>query len=81
MTEHARAKQWREERGLTLDSLADLTGYTRQMIYWMERGQSPPNASHKKPARVSPWIWQRYKMMCAGVEAQLQTGKTFDWGL
>lgn len=79
MTEHDKAKAWREKRGLTVDRLAELTGYRPRMIYWMERGQSPPNAYRKKPAKVAEWVWQRYKTMCAGVEAQLASGKIFDW--
>jgi hypothetical protein len=78
MTEHERAKQWRENRGLSAEQLAGLTGYGLRMIFWMERGQSPPNAS-RGAAEIAPWIWQRYKMMCAGVEAQLAAGKEFDW--
>ena len=78
MTEHAKAKAWREKRGLTVDKLAELTGYGPRMIFWMELGQSPPSGS-RKATKVAPWVWQRYKMMCAGVEAQLKTGKEFDW--
>jgi transcriptional regulator with XRE-family HTH domain len=78
MTEHQRAKAWREKRNLSVDQLADLTGYGRRMLYWMERGESPPNST-RKAAPIAPWIWQRYKMMCAGVEAQLRSGKEFDW--
>lgn len=79
MTEHERAKAWREKRGLSVDQLADLTGYGRRSVYWMERGESPPNGTRSKPAPVASWVWQRFKMICAGVEAQLKTGKTFDW--
>lgn len=77
MTEHQRAKAWREKHGLTAEQLAKLTGYRPRMIFWMERGESPPNRT-RGAAPTAPWIWQRYKMMCAGVEAQLQ-GKEFDW--
>lgn len=79
MHEYQRAKIWREKRKLSVDRLAELTGYGSRAIYWLERGESPPNASRSKPGQVAPWIWQRYKMMCAGVEAQLHSGKEFDW--
>ena len=79
MTEYEKAKAWREKRGLTVLQLAELTGYGERALYWLERGQSPPNATRAKPAKVAVWIWQRYKNMCAGVEAQLATGKKFDW--
>ena len=78
MTEHERAKAWREKHGLSVDKLAYLTGYGYRAIYWLERGESPPNST-RHAAPVQPWIWQRYKMMCAGVEAQIKTGKEFDW--
>ena len=79
MTEYEKAKAWREKRGLTVLQLAELTGYGERALYWLERGQSPPNATRAKPAKVAPWIWQRYKMMAAGVEAQLASGKKFEW--
>lgn len=78
MIEHDKAKAWREKRELSVARLAELTGYTVRSIYWLELGLSPPNASRAKPAKVAPWIWQRYKMMCAGVDAQLN-GTEFDW--
>ena len=79
MTEYEKAKAWREKRGLNIKQLAHLTGYGERALYWLERGQSPPNALRDKPAKVAPWIWQRYKMMAAGVEAQLASGKKFEW--
>jgi len=78
-TEHERAKAWREKHGLSVDQLAELTGYGRRAIYWFEHGQSPPNGTRAKPAKVAAWVWHRYKMICAGVDAQLQSGKEFDW--
>ena len=79
MTEYERARAWMNKRGLTADQLAELTGYGRRSLYWMERGQSPPNATRAKPVKVASWIWHRYRMICAGVEAQLKTGKKFEW--
>ena len=78
MTEHAKAKAWREKRGLTVDRLAELTGYGVRSVYWFELGLSPPIPPHRA-AKVKPWLWQRYKNICAGVEAQLKSGREFDW--
>jgi transcriptional regulator with XRE-family HTH domain len=79
MTEYERAKAWREKRKLTVDHLANLTGYGRRIIYWYELGQSPPNGTRAKAAPVAEWVFQRYRMACGGVEAELKSGKTFDW--
>ena len=78
MKEHEKAKAWRTRRKLTIPQLAELTGYGPRSIMWFEQGLSPPNGqSRAKP--VAPWVWQRWRMMCAGAEAQLRSGKTFDW--
>lgn len=79
MTRFEKAKAWRKRHKLTIPALAELTGYGPRAIMWMEQGLSPPNASRKKPAPVNDWIWLRYRMMCSGVERQLETGKRFDW--
>ena len=68
-----------KKRDLSADQLAELTGYGRRSVYWMMIGQSPPNATRKKPAPVAEWVFQRFRMACAGVEAQLNSGKEFDW--
>ena len=74
MKEPAQAKQWRESRNLSVAQLAELSGYAPETLYLFERGQTPKG----KP--VAPWVWQRYKMVCAGIDAQLGSGKNFDWG-
>lgn len=79
MTEPQKAKAWREKRDLSIDQLAKLTGYGTRALYWMERGQAPPNATRSKPAKISEAVWQRYRMVCAGVEAQLHSRRTFKW--
>ena len=79
MTEHERAKAWREKRGLSIAQLESLTGYGRRAIYWFERGESPPNGTRENAAPVAAWVWHRYRMICAGVDAQLKSGKEFDW--
>ena len=25
-------------------------------------------------------VWQRYKMACAGIDAQIESGRNFTWG-
>lgn len=76
-SEAHRAYWWRSRvMKLKMDELAKLTGYTAQAIYLMERGV---NSSGK---RVAPWVWQRYKMTCHAVHAQLrgwEPGTVFDW--
>lgn len=79
MKQHEKAQAWRKRRGLTVEKLAELTGYGPRAVMWLEQGLSPPNASRAKAAPVAEWVWQRYRMMCAGVEAQLKTSKKFDW--
>ncbi|MDE2100308.1 MAG: helix-turn-helix transcriptional regulator [Patescibacteria group bacterium] len=79
MTEFEKAKAWRKKRGLSVNKLAELTGYGPRAVYWLELGLSAPNSTHRTPASVKPWIWKRYRMMCAGVEAQFNTGRVFDW--
>ena len=42
----ARIKQLREERGLTVRALAKSTRVTRQTLYNIEAGRSPPSVDH-----------------------------------
>ena len=81
--EHEKARQWREKAGLTVAQLAELTGYGGQAIYWFEKGMTPPlrKAKGGKPhdRTISPWVMQRYRMACSGVDRELRSGKKFDW--
>lgn len=74
MKEHQQARQWRESRGLTVARLAELTGYSREAIYCMERGKTANGLP------IVPWAWQRFKMACAGIDAQVRSGVNFQWG-
>ncbi|HTQ99241.1 MAG TPA: helix-turn-helix transcriptional regulator [Candidatus Acidoferrum sp.] len=74
--QHEQARQWRIRRGFSVDKLAELTGYSREAIYAMERGESTRAGAGK----VKEWVWHRYKMCCAGVDAQIRSGLNFDWG-
>lgn len=81
--EHVRAKAWRERMGLSLDQLSELSGYAVLTLRYMEKGLTPVRTARhvagKTKSRKIPWqVWQRYKMVCAGVEYELTKGK-FDW--
>ena len=70
---HAQARAWRERRGLDLDQLSELSGYSVSALRQLEAGKRFGGASH------SQWAWHRYRMVCAGVEAQLRSGRVFEW--
>ena len=75
MQENVQAKQWRNERGFTVEQLSDLTGYSREAIYCFERGKMANGTD------IPEWVWQRFKMTCAGVDAQVRSGMNFQWGV
>jgi len=83
MTEHEKAKAWREKAGLTLAQLAELTGYAEISLRWFEKGQTPPlrlaKSGREHDRSISPYVWRRYRMACAGVDALLRSGREFDW--
>lgn len=68
-----RAMAWRQKVGLTPDDLAEATGYSREAIYQYERGYRADGA------KLSEYAWQRYMMACAGVEAEMKSGRKFAW--
>lgn len=74
-TEHEQARAWRKARGLNVKQLADLTGYSIESIYCFERGV----ASSAGTGPVKPWVWQRYKRACSGLDAELRSGLKFEW--
>lgn len=81
MKEHDRAKAWRLARGLSVKQLADLTGYSQEAVYQMERGVLPPQRGQRQAAPIKEWAWLRYRNCCAGVDRQLsRRGKQFNWG-
>jgi DNA-binding XRE family transcriptional regulator len=78
MSEHVKAKRWRESLGLSHEQLGERIGYSREAIYWFERGMTPPRNyvnKLKKGRAIDPFVWRRYKMACAGYAA----GRTFNW--
>lgn len=84
IAEHIKAREWRKRLGLSYAELADLTGYSAVTIRWMEKGLTPPrSAAHitgkHKSKPVNYFVWQRFKLCCAGVAAQLQSRNKFEW--
>lgn len=68
-----RCRSWREGAKLSVQDLADLTGYSVAAIYQFERGINGSGDSH------SEWSWQRYRLCCSAIAHQLRTGKEFSW--
>ena len=85
--EHVKAKAWRERLNLTPQQLADLSGYSVPSIWWFERGLTPPRkrnhvageAKTPRERQITWYVWCRYKMCCAAVEAQIKSEHKFDW--
>ena len=64
---------------LTPRKLAQLSGYSKETISWMLRGQAAPGGSTKLSARaIKPAVGKRFKLTCMGVDAVLK-GKVFRW--
>ncbi len=82
-SEHTRAQEWRLRLNLTVAQLADLTGYSPKSIYWFERGETPPSRNAKggnaNDRQIKPWVYQRYRLACAGAQAQIKAKVPFDW--
>ena len=83
MSEAEKARAWREKHKLSKAQLAELTGYCYEAINSFEKGATPARTwkSGKKaapPRAINPYVWQRFKLCCAGVEAQLK-GNEFNW--
>lgn len=75
MKENQKAKEWRVKHNLSLDQLAELTGYSVPAIRKFEQGARNTKIGEKH----SVWTQQRYRMACAGAAAQLRTGRVFEW--
>jgi transcriptional regulator with XRE-family HTH domain len=79
------AKSWRESLNLSVADLARLSGYSENAIRWAEKGITPPRtaahiAGKQKSKKIPQKVWQRFRNVCAGVEAQLRAGKRFNFG-
>jgi transcriptional regulator with XRE-family HTH domain len=73
MNEQDRARKWRESLELTQRELGDSLGWTREAICMFECNITSSGLE------VSDWAWKRYKMACAGLDAQLKGDKKFNW--
>ena len=81
MNEHEKAKRWREKTGLTVEQLAEKTGYSKESIYLFEKGFTYNGRTARDKIKTRPLddrVWHRYRMACAGVRAALN-GSTFNW--
>ena len=79
MSDCAKAKAWRLKNGWTQGELGELLGFSRESIYWFERGLTPPGNNGPRPKTIKTWVWLRYKNACAGLDAQVRTKKSFNW--
>ncbi len=73
MKAHEQARSWRLKRKLSIEQLAELTGYSVPAIYSFERGSRGASETH------SEWTMHRYKMACSGAERQIKSGRAFEW--
>lgn len=82
-TEHEKARAWRERHDLSREQLAQLTGYSYEAVVLFEKGLTPVRkwkGTRKTEQReIKPEVWQRWKRVCAGVEAMLRERKHFNW--
>lgn len=76
-----RAQAWRLARDLTLEDLAQLSGYSPSAISRFEAGTVPASQTMGEHL-VTPRAWQRYKMICLAVDCLSRAGKgiaEWDW--
>jgi transcriptional regulator with XRE-family HTH domain len=70
MTEHEKARLWRQAMGLSRKRLSDLTGYSVSSISDIEAGM------YRFTGRpVPPHVMKRYRTACGAVTADV----SFDW--
>ncbi|HXH94053.1 MAG TPA: helix-turn-helix transcriptional regulator [Thermoanaerobaculia bacterium] len=77
MTEHEKARAWRQSLGLSQKKLGELLGYSIETISWFEKGMTPPRL-HETDRRIKPWIWRRYHLACRGLAAEMKNPR-WDW--
>ena len=79
-----KATVWLRQLGLTIDQLAQLTGYSVVTLRWYFKGMTPPRtakhiAGKQKSKPIEAPEWRRFSNICAGVEYQMKRGKQFDF--
>lgn len=70
--EFDRARSWRTEAGLTVQQIADATGFSPESVYKFE------SRVYQTPA----YAWLRYKRACGDLDAELngrKKGEVFAW--
>lgn len=68
--EHDNARLWREAHRWSREELAALSGYSIAQIVDLEAGVNRGSGTE-----ISPRVWRRYKLVCAGIEAR----GNFNW--
>lgn len=85
MTEYEKLRRWRERLGLSHEELAAKLGYSRECIYWHERGITPPRNfknANRTDRSIDPVVWQRFKRTCGDLDAETygrKPGGKFKW--
>ncbi len=85
MSEHDKAREWREQHELSQSQLGQMIGYSQSSIAWFETGLTPPRtyqgkkSPERKGRKIHPTVWLRYKAACAGADAWLRHKRRFDW--
>ncbi len=83
MSDHIKARKWREKVGLSRDELAEMAGYSRESVYLFEKGfiydrRGMTEKGKVRTKEIDRKAWHRYRMACAGVSATL-SGLKFNW--
>lgn len=76
-SELSRAIRWRKALGLSAAQLGAHIGLGRLAIHYYEKGRMPPISG--KPQVLQAKTWHRYKLLCAGFDAQVRSRKPFNW--
>jgi len=76
MTEYEKAKVWRQSLNLTQKALGEALGYSRESINSFESGMMPHGARDR---RIKPWVWQRYRLACFGLDTLLRDKAPNGW--
>lgn len=79
MTEHKKARAWRQSLNLTQKELGEQLGYSVEAINWFEKGLTPPRLG-LSDRKIKPWIWRRYKLACSGLAIERKRKKEWRWG-
>lgn len=74
-TEAAKAKWWRKHHArMSVDELAERTGYSTMEIEWFERGYAAGGRA------IGEQEWRRYRLACAGTTVEFFWDRTSQKG-